>query len=133
MTVIEKQEPQETLGENEEVVSEHSDGTKLIRSPEKGIVRPPADSGRMEGRFDRWSDATLFYGLWLETGGWRDAHPTSGAKQIPIEVVAEGKDCVAAYIRVGTGVINSREYIANALDVTEQTVSNYFNRVRYDE
>lgn len=132
MTVIEQTDPQETLSDNEEVVAELSDGMRLIRTPEQGIIRPPADSGRQERRYDRWSDATLFFGLWLETNGWTDHYPTSGGQQIPVEIVAEGKDAAAAYLRVGTGVIRNREAVGRMLNVSEQTVSNYWNRVRYE-
>lgn len=132
MTVIEQTEPQETLADNETVVGELSDGMRLIRTPEKGIIRPPSDSGRQERHYDQWKDAALFFGLWLETNGWTDHYPTSGSDQIPVEIVAEGKDAVAAYIRCGTGVINTRESVSRMLNVSEQTVSNYWNRIRYE-
>lgn len=135
MTVIEQREPQQTLSDNEEVVGELSDGMKLIRTDDgSGIVRPPTELGRMERKYDRFSDAALLFGLWLETDGFDEAGaPTTGARQIPIDVVRAGKDAVAAYIRVGTGTVNNREYAARALDVTEQTISNYCNRVRWSD
>ena len=133
MTVIETREPQSTLSEDETVVSELSDGTQLIETPGGGIVRPPADSGRREQVFEKFKNASLFYGLWLETGGWTDAYPTSGTQQIPIEVVAAGKDAVAAYIRVGTGAITNAGATARMLDVSPQTVYNYCNRVRWSQ
>lgn len=134
MTIIEQREPQDTLSESEEVVAELTDGMKLIRTDDgEGIVRPPKELGRMERKYDRFSDASLLFGLWLKTGGWDEAGaPTTGARQIPIDVVGAGKDAVAAYIRVGTGTINNAEYAARALDVTEQTIYNYCNRVRFD-
>lgn len=131
MTVVETREPQDTLAQDEEVIAELSDGTTLIKTPEQGIVRPPEETGRDSYVFEQWKNATLFFGLWLETNGWRDKHPTSGARSIPVEVVSAGMDCVAAYMLVGTGIINSRQYVADELGVTEQTVSNYCNRVRF--
>lgn len=133
MTVVEIREPQDTLGDDETVRGELSDGTLLIETEDSGIVRPPAGVGRQEQEFGRYSDAALFFGLWLEAGGWSDAYPTSGDRQIPIEVVAAGKDAVAAYIRVGTGVVQSASRAADLLDVTEQTVYNYCNRVRWSQ
>lgn len=134
MTVIEQREPQETLSENEEVVAELTDGMKLIKTDEgTGIVRPEPESGKRERRYEQWTDATLFFGLWLETGGWTDNHPTTGVRQIPIDVVSAGKDAVAAYILVGTGTKTPRRRVADLLDVSEQTVSNYANRVRWSD
>jgi hypothetical protein len=131
MTVINTREPQDTLGEDEQVIAELTDGMKLIKTPDGGIVRPAKDSGMMEQEFESWDNATLFFGLWIETGGWSDAYPTSGDRQIPIEVVSAGKDAVAAYIRVGTGAVGTAGRAASLLDVTEQTVYNYCNRVRF--
>lgn len=131
MTIIEQREPQDTLGEDETVVAELTDGMKLIRTPDKGIVRPEPDSGRRERIYDKWKDATLFFGLWLETGGFRDNYPTSGVRQIPIDVVAAGRDAVASYMLVGTGSKTPRRAVAQELDISEQTVSNYANRIRW--
>lgn len=130
MTVIEQTEPQETLSKDESVLVELSDGMKLIEGSEKWIIRPPVDSGRRERHYQRKTDATLFMGLWVKTNGWTNSYPSAGSQMIPVDVVAAGKDAAAAYLRCGTGVVNSREAVARMLDVSEQTVSNYWNRVR---
>lgn len=122
---------QETLDETTEVVSELTDGTRLVRRDDgSGVVLPPHED--MDATiFQSWNDARLFYGLWMETGGFTTGE--SPTQQIPIDVVREGKDAVAAYLLVGSGVKNSREYVAKQLNVSKQTVSNYANRIRWSE
>lgn len=133
MTVIEHRDPQDTLDESETVVAELTDGMKLIKTPDEGIVRMPEDHGRQDRVYDCWKDATLFFGLWATTGGWTDPYPTSGTSMVPVEVVAAGKDAAAAYLLVGTGTTSTRGAVARMLNISEQTVSNYANRVRWSE
>jgi len=77
--------------------------------------------------FDQFSMARLAYGLWERCGPF--SQPEGQA--IPIEVATDGQDSIAAYLRVGNGYPNSRGYVAEKMGVTEQTVSNYCNRVRW--
>jgi hypothetical protein len=81
--------------------------------------------------FSSEKDARLMFGLWLRTGGFQT--PETPSEYIPVEVVREGRDAVAAYLLVATGVRNSRQFVARKLAVTEQTVSNYANRLRWSE
>ncbi|MFB6123562.1 MAG: hypothetical protein ABEJ78_08895, partial [Haloferacaceae archaeon] len=50
---------------------------------------------------------------------------------IPIEVATAGQAAIGAYLRLGNGYPKSRSYVAERTDITEQTVSNYSNRVRW--
>ena len=89
----------------------------------------PVDQARQytDMVFDQFSMARLAYGLWKRCGPF--GHPDGQA--IPIEVATDGQAAIAAYLRVGNGYPNSRGYVAEQMDVTEQTVSNYCNRVRW--
>lgn len=132
VTGIELNSRQDTLDEDETVVSELSNGTQLIKTERgTGIVRPTEESGRWEREYDRWDDARLYYGLLIEIGGIWSVPPESPTKNVPLKVVRAGKDAVAAYLLVGTATTYKRAYVADALDVTEQTVSNYANRIRW--
>jgi len=77
--------------------------------------------------FDQFSMARLAYGLWERCGPF--GHPKGQA--IPIEVATDSQAAIAAYLRVGNGYPNSRGYVAEQMGLTEQTVSNYCNRVRW--
>jgi hypothetical protein len=140
LTGVELTEPQDTLAENETVVAELSasgdeltDGMQLVRRDDGvGIVRPPTDAG-FERRYDKWADARLYFGLIHEIGGVWTVQPESPTKNIPLKVVRQGKDAVAAYLLVGTGTVKTRAGVADLLDVSEQSVSNYATRVRWSE
>lgn len=80
--------------------------------------------------FDSFRDARLAYGLWQRCGPWDD--PDRG-DAVPIEVAADGKAALAAYLRAGKGRAMPRVYVAKQLDVSKQTVSNYWNRVRWTD
>jgi len=77
--------------------------------------------------FDTFRMARLAYGLWERCGPF--VQPEGFA--IPIEVATDGQAAIGAYLRLGNGFPNTRSYVAEQMDVTEQTVSNYCNRVRW--
>jgi len=77
--------------------------------------------------FDEFQMARLAFGIWEKCGPFNQ--PEGDA--IPIEVATAGQEAIGAYLRVGNGYPNSREYVAEKMDVTEQTVSNYCNRARW--
>lgn len=132
MSVIEMREAQDTLAADETVVAQLSNGTRLIRTDDgTGIVRPDADFPEPEREYESWADARLFFGLIQEIGGYWDVQPQSPTKHIPIQVVRAGKDAVAAYLAVGCGTTYPRRYVARQLEVSEQTVSNYWGRIRW--
>lgn len=81
-----------------------------------------------DATFDSFSDARLAFGLWQRCGPWND--PDRG-DAVPIEVATDGKAAIAAYLRAGKGRVMSRAYVAKQLGVSKQTVSNYWNRVRW--
>ena len=97
----------------------------------KWIFYPDEDLWGWAMTFESEKDAKLYFGLWLRTGGF--STPETPSQNVPIEVVREGRDAVAAYLLIGTGVKNSRQYVAGKLDVSKQTVSNYANRVRWSQ
>jgi len=117
-------------------VAQTDDNARLLR----------IESGEDEGRwtfypdeerygwameFSTETDARLMFGLWLRTGGF--STPQSPSQFIPVPVVREGNDACAAYLLVATGVKNSRRFVAEKLDISKQTVSNYANRVRWSK
>jgi hypothetical protein len=77
--------------------------------------------------FKQFQMARLAFGLWERCGPF--TQPEGNA--VPIEVATSGQEAIAAYLRVGNGYPKSRTYVAEKMDVTEQTVSNYCNRVRW--
>ena len=78
--------------------------------------------------FDTFRMARLAYGLWDRCGPFDQPE----GRAVPIEIAADGQAAVAAYLRVGNGYPNSRRYVAQQMDVAEQTVSNYCSKVRWD-
>lgn len=80
-----------------------------------------------EMAFDQFQMARLAFGLWERCGPF--TQPEGSA--VPIEVATSGQEAIGAYLRVGNGYPKSRTYVAEKMDVTEQTVSNYCNRVRW--
>lgn len=111
------------------VVAKAPDDTRLLEmSDGEWLVQLPESYGYAHG-FAKEKDARLFFGMWVATGGFTTGE--SPTKNVPLAVASEGKDVLAAYLLVGTGVRNSRAWVAQKLGVSEQTVSNYANRVRY--
>lgn len=78
--------------------------------------------------FDSLNMARLAYGLWVDCGPF--TQPESNA--VPVEVATSGQESVAAYLRIGNGYPNSRQYVAERMSVAKSTVSNYCNRVRWE-
>jgi len=77
--------------------------------------------------FEDFLLARLAFGLWDRCGPFNQPEGTA----VPVEIATDGQDAVAAYLRLGNGYPNSREYVADKMGVTKQTVSNYCNRVRW--
>jgi hypothetical protein len=77
--------------------------------------------------YDDFSLAELAYAVWVTCGGF---HQPESSRAVPVEVATSGQDAVAAYLRLGNGYPKSRRWVAEKMDITEQTVSNYCQRVR---
>jgi hypothetical protein len=77
--------------------------------------------------FEQLQMARLAFGLWEQCGPF--TQPEGSA--VPLEIATDGQEAIAAYLRVGNGYPKDRGYVADKMDVTEQTVSNYCNRVRW--
>ena len=87
---------------------------------------PYADGiGWKDHGFDSFRDARLLYGLRQTVGEYFD--PEGSA--IPRAVAIEGKEAIAAYLRVRYEY--SRSGIADEMDVSKQTISNHWNRMRW--
>jgi len=78
--------------------------------------------------FDSLNMARLAFGLWVDCGPF--TQPEGNA--VPVEIATSGQESVAAYLRIGNGYPNSRQYVAEQMGVVETTVSNYCNRVRWE-
>ena len=78
--------------------------------------------------FDSLNMARLAYGLWVDCGPF--TQPEGNA--VPVEIATSGQESVAAYLRIGNGYPNSRQYVAERMSVAKSTVSNYCNRVRWE-
>ena len=77
--------------------------------------------------FDSFHLARLTYGLWLRCGPFNQ--PEGNA--VPVEIATDGQAAVGAFLRIGNGYPNSREYVADKMEVSKQTVSNYANRISW--
>lgn len=115
-----------------------SDGTELVETEAGYAVRewhedPDADGERaaMDYEYDRGSDATLHYALWVMCDGWRRPERSHNSV-IPITVATEGKPAIAAwiYLQGGVGSPGTRALAADRLNVSEHTISRYLTRVR---
>ena len=105
------------------------DKTRLLSlSNGRWLVQLP-DSFGFAAEFKSEKDARLYFGLVDRVGPFSTGE--SPTQNVPLEVAREGKDALAAYLLVGAGVRNSRAFVASKLGVSEQTVSNYANRVRF--
>lgn len=78
--------------------------------------------------FEEFRTARLAFGLWVECGPF---HQPESSNSVPVEVAAAGKAYLAAYLRIGNGYPLARSAVADKIGVTDQTVSNYCNRVRW--
>jgi len=77
--------------------------------------------------FDSFQMARLAFGLWEKCGPFDQ--PEGSA--VPVEVATAGQAAVGGFLRLGNGYPKSRSGVAEMMGVTEQTVSNYCNRVRW--
>jgi hypothetical protein len=134
------QEHQETLDETETVVGTLSDGTRLIKCEDgSGSVieeYEDADFGTVHERsdYDAFRDAILHFAIILANDGVPPRPERGGYAMVPTSIVALGKPYVAAWIYTNgcAGLTGSRQVVADKLNISEQTVSNYLNRVRCD-
>ncbi len=100
----------------------------------RGRVRFHVEDPHLDGElqyndqvYDDFRMARLSYALWDRSGPFIEPETS---RSIPIEVATDGQAAIAAYLRIGGGFPNSREYVAEKMDVSKQTVSNYCQRVR---
>lgn len=83
-------------------------------------------------RFDFLKQATLLLGLWKRCGPFEFA---DSSEVIPLAVAKEGKPAMAAYLAMvieDDPATQKRGEVADTLDVTRQTISNYWDEVRWD-
>jgi hypothetical protein len=80
--------------------------------------------GWTEKHFSTLRDARLVYGLRLRCGGYNE--PASS--DIPRVIALAGKPAIAAYLKMRGW---SRERLAAEMDVSEQTISNYWSKIRW--
>lgn len=88
----------------------------------------PADGDGVEyidQTYDTFRTARLAFGLWQSCGPFDE--PEGGA--IPTEVATAGMPYIAAYLSVNAN--RGRESIAEQMDVTAKTVSDYWTIVRW--
>lgn len=126
---------QDTLNADETAIAELTDGTTLIKHDDGGgsvrfeiDIDDPDEPDYYEQSYESLKDAQLAFGLWLRCGPF--IAPESG-RSIPVEVATDGQAAIASYLLVGRGTTSPRRYVAEKMGVTEQTVSNYANRVRW--
>lgn len=78
-------------------------------------------------RFDSFRMARLAYGLWKRCG---PIHQPEG-RGVPVEVATDGQAAVCAYIRLGDGYPLARGAVAQKMDISKQTVSNYCSDISW--
>jgi hypothetical protein len=129
-TVVDEQEHAElrvTVVEGEDVPLSELDR----RDGEVDISSVPVDDDRTNEvgwtwEFDQFRDARAAYGLWNECGPflW-----FNNDRAVPIEVAREGKPAIGTYLYI---VHRSHSRVADELDVSRETVSNYLSQMRWD-
>lgn len=122
---------QDVLDENESVVVELEDGSRLVE-----IVDPDSYRDRFSYRvetvyagtntFDDERRAKLMLDLYVVVDGFE--RPESVAVAIPLDVVLAGRAAVATYLYAVRGW--SSESVADRLDVSRRTVWEYLSDVR---
>lgn len=132
---------QETLPEDENVVAEAEDGTRLIKTDDNsGVVievydDPDEENGLGENRveYENYKNAKLHFGLWKRVGGITGLRPDrSASKFVPLEVVALGQPAVVAWVRTGggRGVSTPADTIGGNLGIATGPVNNYMSEAR---
>ena len=80
--------------------------------------------------YDKFKHARLYFGLITEVGGWDKTTIAEGG--VPVSVATAGQDAIAAYLRTRNGRVTPRATIAYKMDLSKATISNYWNRVRFE-
>jgi hypothetical protein len=141
---------QDTLNEGETVIKRTDDLLLIVEDDRRGetlelaeidneparvrvFTGPAADSEErpfIDLSFDTLNMARVSLGLQIRCGPF--VEPKDGLKVVPVDVATYGQDAIGAYLRLGNGRPRPRAWVADRLDVTEQTVSNYCNRIRWE-
>lgn len=79
--------------------------------------------------FGLWRNVTVAFGLWEQCGPFQV--PESASNAVPVEVATHSKAAIAAWLKIGTGYSLARSVVADKMDVSEQTVSNYLSEIRF--
>lgn len=100
----------------------------LFEKPGRLRIHQEFDESKfVDQRYEKFYDAKLAYGLWIECGPF--AEPTG--KAIPREVATHSQAAIAAYLRVNNGRLNTRGYVADVMGIEEQTVANYCSKISW--
>lgn len=126
-----------TLDEDEEVVVEATDGTRLVRRADGGgavLERfDDPDFGEVDERvdWDNYADAELHMALCLATGVL-DRPERSATRFVPTEIVALGTPYVSAWLYLNGcyGKTISRRMVADYLGGTQEMVDQHLAEVR---
>lgn len=112
-----------------ELEADEAQLSEIDHKPGRIRIHQLADDeiGYTEMTFESFHLARLAFGLWERCGPF--TQPEGNA--VPIKIATDGQAAIAAYLRLGNGYPNSREYVAEKMRVTEQTVSNYCNKVKW--
>lgn len=142
---------QQTINPNETIITEASDGTKLVvyrdidevdvgeRDTELTIYLPELDHAEGAIRFVdeetattrdveyQFREARLAFGLWIRCGPFTDPE----GRAVPYEIATDGQDAVTAYVHLNNGHPLERGATASICGVEVQTVSDRLSRVRW--
>jgi hypothetical protein len=141
---------QDTLTEGETVIKRTDDLLLILEDDRAGetleladvdndparvrvFTRPVSDTDErpyIDMPFNTLKMARLALGLQIRCGPLTE--PKDGLQVVPVEVATYGQDAIGAYLRLGNGKPRPRDWVADRLDVTKQTVSNYCNRIRWE-
>ncbi|GAB6879179.1 hypothetical protein JCM17823_14530 [Halorubrum gandharaense] len=127
----------EALAENETLEASAPDGSRLVKCDDgSGVVLEryeDPDRGTIDKRreYDLYRNAKLHFGLYLLTDGFERPNKSMN-RFVPVSVAAEGKPAIAAwlFLQGGYGHVGNRQEPAEALGVSEHTVSRYLTRIR---
>ncbi len=118
-----------------ELVTDNSATLCVVRDrdgSQAGCVRVTAAEDNSTLEFQSLTGAKLFFGLWRRCGPF----PIGVSDTvIPRSVAVTGEPTIAAYLAAvydQIPEINTRETTAEALNVPEQTVSDYWEEIRWD-
>ena len=119
-----------------DTLAEASDGTELVETKDGYGVRecyndPDHDGpAYFETEYEQKKNAVLHFALWLKVD--RFSRPErSFTRFIPTNIAADGKPAMAAWLYLNGGTnAGNRSAVADALDISEHTVSRYLSSVR---